>query len=498
MSHAVREVAIIGGGVVGYTAALALSRALDPEVYGIIVVPTATDDQDLGFASATEPTLPDVRLFHAEFGVEEAELVREGIATFSLGTAHHGWTGDGQTTFAPFGDIGAPLGGVAFHQLVARMKRTGAQVRSTDYSIAALMAQAGRFAQPSDDRRSPLSSLSYGLHLDRRRYQDKLRYLAERSGTRQAAAPFAGCNASGDRISSVRLTDGSEISAHFFIDASGPAAVLVGTLPGQSFHSWRQWFPVDRFFSWEEQHSAPPACYNLIATHEAGWLQSVPGPNGVAQLFAFATDHLDETEAPTSLGCPASARPVIVTSGRQARSWIGNVVAIGGAAGLVEPTTPVALHLVQQQVRRILRLFPVGSAMVLEALEYHRETAAELDRTRDFSLLRQALNGRKDTLFWRGAQEVRLLPELSQKIALFRSRGRIPLFDGDLFGEPEWAACFEALGIMPERHEALAEAIPLDQLQAFLERMREAILRAIMPLPHYSDYLAASRKRAAA
>jgi tryptophan 7-halogenase len=492
-----RLVVVVGAGLAGQSAGLALVRALPRSKWRVMVVPTDHDEEDLGFSSPVEPTLPSIRNFHADLGIDEDALVRDGIASFSLGTAHSGWMEDGGASFAPFGDIGASVGGVAFHQYVARLREMGEQVRSTDYSIAALMAQAGRFARPSDDPRSPLSSFTYGLHLQRRPYVDRLKALAEGQGAEQAAAPFAECVTAGDQVEAVLLRDGKRVAGDLFVDASGPRALLLGSLP-VPFQSWRHWFPANRLLAWEEEEQAPPACYALVAAHGAGWQRTVPGPGSVGQLLAYASDQLGDTEALARAGGGVTQMPRAIESGRRERSWVGNTVAIGGAAGVVEPTAPVALHLAQQQIGRLLRLFPSSTAMNLEASEYVRETSAELDRMRDFLLLRRALAGRRDTPYWRSAPAAELPAELHHKISLYRSRGRVPLLDGDEFGEAEWAAEFEGLGVRPARFEALAEAMPADQLKALLGRMREAMFRAIAPLPRHADYLAAIRTRAAA
>lgn len=489
-----RDIVVVGAGVVGATAALALARALPPSGYRITVVPTAQDAEDLGIGASVEASQPSIRAFHAELGIDEAALVGNGVASFSLGTAYTGWMGaDARPSFAPFGDIGAPLGGVAFHQFVTRLVQSGHPLRSTDFSIAALMAQAGRFTRPSDDPRSPLSAFTYGLHLHSAAYAEHLLALAERLGARRLRSTVASVQRSAAGVELVELADGSRLSAQLLVEASHGGLAAAG--------DWEPFFGTDRLLRWDRADDAPPAPYGLVAAHRAGWHRSIPGPGRVGELLAYSTADLEDKQAlalARQAGVPDGLQPVAVSPGRRDQPWVGNVIAIGGAAARLEPLAPVALHCAQAQVRRLLRLLPATADMSREAAEYNRETIAELDRTQDHLQLRYALNARRREPFWDRARAAPVSAALADKIRLFRSRGRVPLLDGDEFGEPDWAAALEAHGIVPERYEALADGVPLEQLTGRLLRLREIMLQAIAPLPRHGDYLARHAGRVAA
>jgi tryptophan halogenase len=202
------SVAILGGGVAGWMTAGALSRAL-PADCAIRVVETA-GSAPRGALS----TLPALRAFHGLLGLDEAALMRAARGTFKLGARYSGWTAPDQDGdhVEGFSDAGANLDGVAFHHHWLRARERGEVGRYEDYSLAAVAGRLGRFAPPSENPRSVLSTLSYGLHLDAAGYVEVLRSTAGRVERRVAEIAEIALGPD-DRIAAVVLADGERIAA---------------------------------------------------------------------------------------------------------------------------------------------------------------------------------------------------------------------------------------------------------------------------------------------
>ncbi len=81
-------------------------------------------------------------------------------------------------------------------------------------------------------------------------------------------------------------------------------------------------------------------------------------------------------------------------------------MAIGAAACVLEPLHPVALHLVQSALARLITLFPDASDAPVEAAEYNRMTINETESARDFLIAQYATNGRAEP-FWNAVRAVR-------------------------------------------------------------------------------------------
>ncbi len=266
----IRSIGIVGGGVAGWMAALALLRAL-PGIQ-VSLIETEGADWSLGPFGPAEASLPDFPAWLGEHGIDEGTLLRAARGSFSLGTAVSGWAEREADWFLPFGTIGAPLATIAFHQLAARLREGGQPVRLADYSLAAIAAAAGRFARPSPDPGSILSSFGYGLHLDRTGLADALRAAAglEPAGRfRRAIGEGA--------VTAVELRDGSRVTADLWLDCSGPGASLARRLDDR-WEDWSAWLPCDRVIeTWTEVEGVPRSLVRAaLAAEPAVWLGDAP------------------------------------------------------------------------------------------------------------------------------------------------------------------------------------------------------------------------------
>ena len=482
------QIVIVGEGVAGAMTAAVLSRTLPGMRYSITSVRSADDEPTIGLVEAS---LSSIRSFHADLDLADDRQVEAGLASFTLGSAYSGWPKHAAGYFMPFGDIGAALNGVAFHQLAQRLIATGRPVRLGDYSVATHLAQAGRFAVPSNDDRSVLSTYSYGLHLDSAAYADAL--LAQAAGMTRASSPFTAAELAPDgSIAAILLEDGQRLPADFVIDASGAGRGPMAQLPGAQFESWESWLPCDRSVEVPRLTDAPPAPHSLFGAHHCGWRRTVPAIGRRGEYVVYSSQCMSDEQAMAMLGGGGLTQPKFtkLQAGRLKQPWLRNCIAIGPAAALLEPLASTSLHLIQSALGRLTKLFPVDREVSVEAREYNRLTTQELDRTRDFAILRYKLNGRTGEAFWDELRDMAVPGELDHKIDQYSKRGRVPLLDGDIFEESEWALVFSEHGVQPERYDVLADTIPLDQLAAQLDRMRQVMQRAAAGVPLYGEYLA--------
>ncbi|MFN3945828.1 MAG: tryptophan halogenase family protein [Allosphingosinicella sp.] len=484
-----REIVIVGAGAAGAMAGAALARTLPRGRYSIRIVSTADDADPFDCAAAS---LPALSAFHDRIGIDEDALLAEAGGAFSLGTAFTGWSTPGRTYFLPFGDTGAPLGSVAFHHLAARLRAAGRPVRLADHSLAAITAQAGRFARPAGDPRSPLSTLAYGLHLPRAAYARFLIARALGDGAELTGARFAGAELAADgRIAAVRLDSGERVAGDLFLDCSGPAGLLIGGALGTGFESWRRWLPCTRTLELIAQATTPPAPYAHVEALSGGWRRTVPLRERTGHLLAWS----GEMDAPMAAelrrgaGRIVAERETAIEPGRRAAPWTRNCIALGAAAAVLEPLGGIGLHLVHSALARLVSLFPRDGDAPLEAAEYNRQTIEEMERARDFVILRYKTNGRVGEPLWDQCRAMDVPEPLARKIVLYQSRGRVPMYDGETFDRPDWIATLDEHGVRPRRYDPLADAIPAVQVERHVARLRELILGAVATLPSHADYL---------
>ena len=470
------SVAILGGGVAGWMTAAALARVL-PADRAIRVVETA------GSAPrGTLSTLPALRSFHGLLGLDEPALMRVARGTFKLGSRYSGWSeGDHVEGFS---DAGASLDGVAFHHHWLRARERGDVGRYEDYSLAAVAGRLGRFAPPSEDPRSVLSTLSYGLHLDAAGYVMALRSTADRVEARAGEIAEVVLTPDG-RIDAVVLADGERIVADLFIDAT-PDGRLVNSAPDAAWIDGACGLGCDRLALREIDPRPNPAPLTEFEAIAEGWLRRVPLRGGDAVALAYASALTSDDQARDILGGEATIIPL--RNGRRQRVWSGNCLAIGPAASQLEPLNGDDAQAIQSGVGRLIGLLPTADGSPVAALEYNRLMAEEQDRARDIVVFRYAAATRTEPL-WVQARRAPPSPALAYKQAQFESRGRVVLYDEETFTEGAWVGAFLGHGIMPRRHDRLADRLPAAQADAALARLRGVIRQAAQAMPLHADTL---------
>lgn len=465
------DITIAGAGIAGWVAAAALARNHAGRGGSVTIVPLPGADDSLDPFGPAAALLPGgVEGLAALLGVNPADVMRAGGGGFSLGTAFQGWDRQGSVSFLPFGQTGADLKGIAFHHLIWRARATGAQVRMTDYSLATLAAQAERFALPSPDPRSVLSTLAPGGFADLRGLVELAKAQALAAGARLSPAPLSHVRRDeGGKVAALVLADDSDVTGDLFIDATGPRALLAD--PGNGWHDWRHWLPCDRFAVEPVAADGPPPPYALHSADAAGWTRRIPLRRGAIV---------------TRLG----SGPGRFSSGRRDRAWDGNIVFLGASACLMDPVGGVSLSLLIAAIRRLLSHYPVSPGTGPEAASFNRQTMEEAERARDFLILRFRANGRTGEPFWDAARAMDLPDPLAHKLSLYESRGRIPLYDGELFDRPDWINLMDNAGIRARRCDVQANGLNDGEIMAHLERLRGVLLRAAGEMPPHAQALA--------
>src|SRR6185503_1599460 len=117
------------------------------------------------------------------------------------------------------------------------------------------------------------------------------------------------------------------------------------------FDDWRQWLPCDRVVATAvalEENRQPCVRINARA---AGWQWRMPLQQSASIGHVYASEFQAEEAARQELAATAGAalaepRVTSFTSGRRRRCWEKNVVALGAAAGTLEPLAGTDLHMI--------------------------------------------------------------------------------------------------------------------------------------------------------
>ena len=488
------RVVVLGGGTAGWMTAAALIRQL-----GHACSVTLVESEEIGIVGVGEATLPHIRAFVDMLGLDEAEFIAATHATYKLGIEFHDFGGVGSSYLHPFGSFGTEFNGVHFHHYWRRLAEAGKGGSLFDYSIANVMADQRRFAPPSPDTRSLLSTYNYAYQFDATLFAPYLRRWAVERGVERIEArviDVARDPESGD-VTALTLADGSVIEGDLFVDCSGFRALLIGQTMGAEWEDWSHWLPCDRAVAMPTMSPPGPIePYTRATAMSAGWRWRIPLQHRVGNGYVYSSAHLSDDQAAADLiasvegEAMADPRQLKFRAGRRSASWVGNVVAVGLASGFLEPLESTSIYLAQGAITQLIDLFPIGRATDQDRAEYNHMVDLEYDRIRDFLILHYHATTRDDSPFWDHVRTMQIPDSLRDKMELWRESGRVSKYSHGLFFEPSWIAVYVGQGLVPRHWDVRADAAEPGALAAALDRLREQIAGSVAAMPDHADYLA--------
>ncbi len=489
----VRKVAIIGGGSAGWMTAAALSNFLRGDCQIELV-----ESEQIGTVGVGEATIPPIKLFNQRLGIDENTFVRETSGSFKLGIEFVNWGRAGHRYFHPFGTYSRDFDAVPLHQYWLRERAKERADELDEYSMAWVAAKHGRFDRPTRDPRQVQSTYDYAYHFDAGLYARYLRGYAEQRGVIRTEGRIVDVALDGETgfVTHVTLEDGREVAADLFVDCTGFRGLLIQGALETGYEDWTHWLPCDRAVAVPCTHGGEFTPYTRSTAHEAGWQWRIPLQHRIGNGYVHCSRFISEDEATAKVlgnldGEPlAEPRTLRFVTGRRTRFWNRNVVAIGLAAGFMEPLESTSLHLIQTGITRLLALFPDRGMDPLGVAEYNRITTEEYERVRDFLILHYCATERDDTELWAYCKTMSIPDTLRYKIDHFRRFGRIVAPGLELFQNPSWLAVYIGQFVTPERHEPIVDeraGVDAPRLLAGIRRVMEQSA-AVMPThPQYID-----------
>ena len=302
-------------------------------------------------------------------------------------------------------------------------------------------------------------------------------------------------------IESVTLESGESIAADLFVDCSGFRGLLIEGALETGYEDWSQWLPCDRALVVHSERAADPDPYTLVTAREAGWQWRIPlqhrNGNGYVFSGAFtsneaAADTLLANLGGRALGVPKELR---FTPGRRRKAWSRNVVALGLAAGFLEPLEATGIHLIQRGIAMLLKFFPDRDFATADIDRYNRMLEFEFSRVRDFLLMHYTQTERSGA-FWDHCRTVPLTDSLLEKIDLFRSHGRILREDTELFPVISWLSVMVGQNIIPRRYDPLVDSLDPQKIQSRLEELRTGIKGCVEAMPSHWSFIQSGREGA--
>ena len=459
---------------------------------GRVLEITLIESDEIGVVGVGEATVPTLRQYNYIVDIDEPDFLRAVQGTYKLGIAFENWREPGSRYFHAFGSHGQDHWAASFQHYWLRARELGIAHDFDDYSFEAVAAFAHRFAHAKE------GELNYAFHIDASLFARYLRKIAEAEGARRIEGKVVETRLNGESgfIESVTLEDGKVIEGDLFVDCSGFRGLLVEKALQIAYEDWSHWLPCDRAVANQTESVGPPLPYTRAIAHGCGWQWRIPLQHRMGNGFIFSSRHLSDDEARALLLADLEGKVLTELGvirfqpGARRSFWSRNCVAIGLSGGFIEPLESTSIHLIQQSIMRLIRLFPHDGFNDSGMAEYNEQMRFQYEHIRDFIILHYHVTNRTDTAFWRHCRAMEIPETLAHRIALFSEGARACPALGEYFGEPSWVQVMLGQGIEPRAYHPIVGMTSEAELNETLTHIRNRIADAVSSLPLHQDYIA--------
>lgn len=482
----INRVIIIGGGTAGWMAAAALSKTFGNKLQINLI-----ESEAIGTVGVGEATIPAIKNFHLLLELDEAEFMRAVHGTFKLGIEFENWGQLGEHYFHPFGPPGVDSWAAQFYHYWLKSKQQGESARLGEYSLETSMARAEKFALKTEPE------ANYAYHFEAGRYARFLRQFSEPLGVCRTEGKVVKVNSNPDSgfIESVLLESGEVIEGDLFIDCSGFRGLLIEQELQTGWEDWSHWLPCDSAVAVQTRAVSPASPYTRSTARSCGWQWKIPLQNKVGNGLVYAAKHMSDEDAKKTLldnitgETLNDVRTIKFRTGRRLKQWNKNCVALGLSSGFLEPLESTSIHLIQNSIIRLIKLFPVDEINQSEVDQFNHDVKVEIEYIRDFIILHYHATQRADTAFWNQCREMSVPKTLAHKINLFKANGRIFREQNELFAERSWAAVMLGQGIVPSGYHPFVDQLSDKELKNFMTQIRSSVHNIVTQLPAHHHFV---------
>jgi len=409
--YPVKSVVIVGGGTAGWLTAGVIAARHHGRIKAGSFSVTLVESPAIGIIGVGEGTWPTIRTTLAKMGVSETDFFRHCDGAFKQGGRFARWT-TGADDDAYYHPLMLPQG-FAEVNLVPHWL-----VRGNGTSFCDAVTPQGRLC---DEGLAPKTittpeyagAANYAYHLDAGKFAPFLqKHCTSALGVRHVLADVVKVNQAGiGDILSVGTRQAGEIAGDLFVDCTGFSSLLLGQTLGVPFKPCDDVLFCDTALAVQvpfERPDAPMASQTNATAQEAGWIWDIALPTRRGIGYVYSSRHSTEDRAREVLARYVGPRieglkirKIPIRAGHRETFWKNNCVAVGLAAGFLEPLESSAIVLGELSAKLIAEQMPANrEVMDIVAKRFNEVTGYRWGRIIDFLKLHYVLTKRTDTQFW--------------------------------------------------------------------------------------------------
>ncbi len=435
MNKPVKKIVIVGGGTAGWlTAGLIAAEHNSQSENGIQV--TLIESKEIATIGVGEGTWPTMRETLNTIGITESEFVACCDASFKQGSQFVNWRNDSQpdSYYHPFL---APHGFGKSNQVDYWCKQHNNQSFAHALSYQPHLCDQGK--APKQFQTPPYAGVAnYGYHLNAGKFATLLtQHCVSKLGVKHIQDNVLKVIGDTEQDIDALLTqENGELAADLFIDCSGLHALLISKHYQIPLISQKDVLFNDSAIAVQVPYAIEDktiASHTISTAHDYGWIWDIglPTRRGIGCVYAsdYATDQQAQEQLTNYLAqfmstddiAKLTFRPIKFSPGYREVFWHKNCVAVGMAAGFIEPLEASALALVELSAKMIAKELPANTAiMPITAKRFNQRFNYRWQRVIEFLKLHYVLSERTSQ-YWQDNRKACSIPErLKELLSLWQ------------------------------------------------------------------------------
>jgi hypothetical protein len=430
----VKKITIVGGGSAGWMSAAMFARSFpDMEI-------TVIESPNIPTIGVGESTLGAIRLFCQYIDINEIDMVKFTNATYKLSIKFTDfYKKDSGYFHYPFGEPylhDTHLGLKDWMYKKSLEPWTDNRDFVLSYFSAAALFEGKKYTENKNgnfDNFNP--NLDAAYHFDAVRFAIYLRdYYCISRGVKHIKSEVKDIIKSEDGIEYLILESDEQIQSDLFVDCTGFKSLLLEQTLGVEFESYSDLLPNNRAWACQVPYidkSVEIEPYTNCTAIETGWVWNTPLWSRIGTGYVYSDQYTSKEEAleqfknylcSDKMVIPRSREQVEELSFRDVpfrvgihkQTFVKNVVAIGLAAGFLEPLESNGLYSVHEFLFKLMKTLQRRSITQWDRDSYNNATLGMFRNFAHFVALHYALSNRDDTEYWREISNKKFKPDLDQ------------------------------------------------------------------------------------
>ena len=432
----VKHIVVVGGGTAGWITAGVIAAKCVKE-HGRNLKITLIESSAIGTIGVGEGTWPSLRTTLQDMGISETEFIRQCDATFKQGACFRKWVDNSEEDFY-YHPLMLPSNLGPLNTIIRKLNSNSV---SDDLSYSNMLCSQEAACEhglaPKNITTPEYQGiLNYAYHLDTNKFSVFIKeHCINKLNINHVVMDIVGTTMGDDgEVGSLLLADNTELAGDFYIDCSGFAGLLIDKHFKVPFLDKSDILFCDRAVAvqcpYPEQDTAI-ASHTISTATGSGWIWDIGLQTRRGIGHVYSSRHMNADNAEQNLRNyvgkqidQLDVRHIKYTPGHREKFWAKNCVAVGLAAGFVEPLEASSILLVEISAYWIAEKLPHQKSGFAKCEKQFNETFRyRWDTIIEFLKLHYCISKRTDTDFWRDNTHPNSIPDaLLKKLELWREQ----------------------------------------------------------------------------